>query len=150
MGERASARGCRRVRWPRLLPTLAAVLAGALALAAGGGATGGATIADAPSLPPAATMIGNTSSDPVSTIGLNLGPGPACPGDGEFWSLSLIAGDQVTLKGTALPPAAQMFVDIFPPGTTDADVAATKPLLSDPLVSVELTAASTGTYPVLI
>lgn len=101
-------------------------------------------------MPIAVTLEGNTTSDPLDTASENLGPGADCPGAGEFWVVSLIAGDQVTLKGTSLAPAAQLYVDIFPAGTTDADLASVQPLLSDPLGSVSLSATKTGVYPILI
>src|SRR5579884_3620343 len=113
-------------------------------------AVGGAAIAGAPTAKVATTLDGNTSSDDVNRAGAELGPGPVCPGDGEFWLASLTRGDRVTIKGSGLAPAAQMYVDIFPPGTTDGNLSEAKPLVSAPLVMLELTAPDSGVYPILI
>jgi hypothetical protein len=123
----------------------AAVLAGGAQ-----GAGGGSTISAAPPVPLAFTVSGNTSSDAVTNTGGNLGPGAQCPGDGEFWIASLVEGDEVTLKGAALAPSVQMYVDVYAPGTSDATVATAKPLVSAPLVSTGFTATRSGAYPILV
>jgi hypothetical protein len=123
------------------------VLAGPVAAAS---SSGGASIASAPAAPPATTLNGNTSSDDVETVDVSLGPGTACPGDGEFWLLSLTKGDELRLEGAVLAPAAQIYVDVFEPGTTDQSLATTKPLLSDALGDSVLKADRSGKYPVLI
>lgn len=147
--RQAAKRGCRgRVRAAALLALVAA--APNAFLAGQARAAGGPTIAAAPPVPIAVTLNGNTYTDQLDSVTENLGPSASCPGSGEFWVVSLIAGDQVTLKGTSLAPAAQLWVDIFPAGTTDADLPTTQPLVSDPLGSLSLTATKTGIYPILI
>lgn len=120
----------------------------ASSLATTGG--GGVTIAAGPAVPNATTLNGNTSTDDLSAATENLGPSPGCPGNGEFWNLSLVDGDAVTLKGTGLAPSAGTYVDIFPAGTKDATLAGTAPIASAALVTLEIVATKSGVYPILI
>jgi hypothetical protein len=113
-------------------------------------AGGGASIAAAPDAAPGITLSGNTSSDDVAQLSSGLGPGGSCPGDGELWLLSLTKGDVLRLQGTALAPAAQMWLDLYPPGTTDETLGSAKPVLSGALGDATTTAPQSGKYPLLI
>ena len=145
VGSRARGRGIGL----GLLAALAATLVvTATSVASTGG--GGATIASGPAVPNAATLNGNTSTDDLSTATANLGPTTGCPGNGEFWNMSLIDGDAVTLKGVGLAPSAGMYVDIFPAGTKDATLAGTAPVVSAALVTVQIVATKSGVYPIMI
>lgn len=125
----------------------AAVVAASSVASTGGGGT---TIAAASPVPVATTLNGNTSSDEVSTATANLGPSAGCPGNGEFWTMALVDGDAVTIKGTGLAPAAETWIDVFPAGTKDSTVSGTAPIVSSALVSAELIATKTGDYPIFI
>lgn len=118
--------------------------------AAAEGAGGGASIAAAPDAPLGVTLNGNTSSDDVANVPASLGPGASCPGDGEFWVLSLTQGDELRVEGTGLAPAAQIWLDLFEPGTTDQTLGSAAPVLSKPLGDASVTVARSGKYPVLI
>jgi hypothetical protein len=139
-----------RSRLRRLAILLVGALAVAFAIAGVALGDGSPTIAGASPVPLGSTLIGNTSSDPVSTVIVPFGSGAGCTGAGEFWTVKLLAGDEVTIAGASLSPAAGMYVDLFPAGTSDADVAGAKPLLSEPLVTATTDITASGTYPVLI
>ncbi len=134
------------------LVVLAAVAAttvlSASAVASTGG--GGATIASGPAVPNATTLNGNTSSDDLSAATENLGPTGSCPGNGEFWNMSLVDGDAVTLKGSGLAPSAGMYVDVFPAGTKDFTLAGTAPVATAELVTLQIVATKSGVYPIMI
>jgi hypothetical protein len=139
--------GCDRTRGVLLAQLLCLV---ALLTAPASSGSGGVSIAGAPDVTPWVTLNGNTSSDEVTQVSSGLGPGGSCPGDGEFWVVTLTKGDVLRLQGAGLAPAAQMWLDLYPPGTTDETLASASPVLSRPLGDATTTAARSGKYPVLI
>ena len=69
------------------------------------GPGGGNTVENAPLLTPGVTVSGNTAAD--NDISHNLNSDAACTKDEELWTLNLIAGDNVTLKGADEAPGVK-------------------------------------------
>lgn len=79
---------------------------------------------NAPLALPGKQQSGNTASDQMaSTRGV-------CGGSSEeYWVLPLQVGDKAVLQGTEIAPASGICVDIFPDGTTDANIANAVPFV---------------------
>jgi hypothetical protein len=97
---------------------LAAVCVCSLALVADAKADGGGTIATAPLLTPGQTVSGNTTSDPAK-IAHKLESMPDCTTDEELWTVNLIAGEQILLRGPTSSPASNFRVEAVPPGVNE-------------------------------
>jgi hypothetical protein len=117
------------------------------------GTGGGTTVETAPLLVPGQTVAGNTAQNSVITQG-RLPSTPDCMNDEELWSVNLVAGDQVLLKGQLEAPAWAFDVDALPPGVTDAQFFGSIPIagshtgsLSDGL---SFTASKTGKWLVVV
>jgi hypothetical protein len=78
----------------------------------------------APLALPGKQQSGNTASDQMAfTRGV-------CGGSSEeYWVLPVQAGDKVVLQGAEIAPASGICVDIFPNGTTDANIANAVPVV---------------------
>jgi len=88
-------------------------------------------IASAPVLRPGVEVSGDTSTDET--------------GDG---SISLVAGDQVLIKGTAVSPAHHFGIGFFPAGTTDRNLGKAIAVVSSfpRRGPIRFTARSSGTH----
>jgi hypothetical protein len=94
-----------------------------LAVAGAAAASGGTSIAKAPLLASTAKLSGDTTSD-LTTPGDNgIGFDSGCWHDLEFWRVELGAGDAATFSGGGIDPGDNFELGIFPPGTTDANLA---------------------------
>ncbi len=100
----------------------ASALLATLVLAGPAAAAGGKTIASPPLLHPGAKAAGDTSRDETGdgSIGSNASQG--CWNDVEYWRIALAAGDQLLIRGTALSPAHDFGIGLFPAGTTDRNL----------------------------
>jgi hypothetical protein len=85
---------------------------------------------------------GNTATDQMNSVrGVCGGPSE------EYWILPIYQGDKVVLQGTETPPASGICADIFPPGTTNANIAQAVPVVEVPLTQgVTFTASQEGRY----
>jgi hypothetical protein len=122
-------------------------------LIAVGGATasGGTSIAGAPLVQSGVQESANTVTDATSQGSEGIGRTSGCWTDLEYWRLPLVAGDDVLITGGAVSPGANLEIAVFPPGTTNANIANAS-AVGDGLPlgrGLHFTASSTGTYPVV-
>jgi len=87
---------------------------------------GGSTIASAPALSNGVTVSGNTAAD--QTITRSLAALPVCTKDEELWTLNLVAGEHVLLKGQTEEPGRGFIVQAIPPGVSEATLLGTSPI----------------------
>lgn len=117
------------------------------------GASGTITVVGAPSVTPGVQYFGNTSSD---------GAAGGVTDPGEFWSLNLVAGDQVGINVESTPNGSyqnDMGALVYPAGTSDATMSSSNTISTN--VSsfsssstasevIDFTAPSTGVYPIYV
>ena len=94
-------------------------------------------------------MTENSQIDQTAPGGDSVGQG--CFVDVEYWRLPLTAGDHVVIKGTETSPGRGFQVALFPPGTTDKNVASASSVAHGYVAErlLKFTARSTGVYPVI-
>jgi hypothetical protein len=133
-----------------LVAALAVVTA--LLLSGSALAAGGTSIAGAPVIRPGVSQTANTNTD-ATLDGASRGPqAVGCWVDFEYWLLPLSAGQRVEIQGAPIPPMTDLELGIFPPGTTDANIAAAQPTLTGFPTgghSLSFTAAASGNYVVV-
>jgi hypothetical protein len=114
-------------------------------------AQGGATIATAPALTSGVTVSGNTAADTVISHTLASLP---CVHDEELWTLNLVAGEHVLLKGQLEAPANEFTVEAVPPGISESTLVGTSPISgvsSGSLQSgVSFSASKSGTWLIVV
>lgn len=117
------------------------------------GASGTITVNGAPSVTPGVQYFGNTLTE--GTAGGATDPG-------EFWSLNLVAGDQVGINVESTPNGYyqnDMGALVYPAGTSDATVASSNTIStnassfsgsSTASEVIDFIAPSTGIYPIYV
>jgi hypothetical protein len=124
------------------------VLVVALAAAGAATASGGRSIRSAPTISPGTNVSENSAVDETAPGGDNVGQG--CFIDVEYWRLPLTAGDRVEIKGKETSPGRGFLLAVFPPGTTDKNVARASSVAHGYTAErpLRFTVRSTGVYPV--
>ncbi len=119
-------------------------------MAAAAEGSGGATIASAPAVTAGAATTGNTATDPTSQASQSDVTG--CWIDLEYWRVPLTVGDKVTVAGSAVSPAYNVELGVFPAGTSDASISSTAAIKTVLLshVPIKFTATATGSYPIVV
>jgi hypothetical protein len=102
------------------------ICVGVLSPATNAAAQGGATVAAAPSLSSGVTVSGNTAADVV--ISYSLSSLPWCSRDEELWTLNLVAGEKVLLKGLTEAPGSRFIVQAIPPSVSEPALLGTSPI----------------------
>jgi hypothetical protein len=130
---------------------LAFGMASALVVVSGAAAAGGTSVATGPIVRAGIQQAADTASDPTSRHTVGSEESRGCWNDLEYWRLPLAAGDQVLIKASALSPAANFAVGIFPAGTTDRTIHNVAALLNafPSGGPIQFTARATGTYPIV-
>src|SRR5438477_1055442 len=101
----------------RVSVAVPAMISALVAVGAAAG-SGGTSIASAPVIRPGVQLSGDTSTDATANGSIGSEESTGCWDDVEYWRLSLTAGDQVLIKGTAVSPAHHFGIGLFPAGTT--------------------------------
>ncbi len=141
----------RLTRPARFLVLLVFGLLSALLVVGAAAASGGTTIAAAPLIQSGAQETGNTAADSTTEGSEGIGQSSGCWNDLEYWRLPLVVGDSVLISGGAVSPGANFEIAVFPPGTTNANIANASAVEDGlPLSrSLHFTADATGTYPLV-
>jgi hypothetical protein len=143
---------CADSRCVHRCPISALVLASALVAAGSATAAGGTSIAAAPIVRAGVEATGDTAGDSTADGSVGSDESPGCWNDVEYWRLRLAAGDEVSIKGTAVSPAYHFGIGIFPAGTSDRNIGRAVAFMSDfpKRNPIRYAARSSGTYPLVI
>jgi hypothetical protein len=131
---------------------LALATAGALVAATSAVAGGGTSISRAASVTLGAQESENTATDPTASGANGVGISSGCFTDLEYWSVTLQAGDAVTISAQTLGSAYNFQVAVFPPGTTDANISSATAVKSGfpSEAPFKFTAPLSGRYPIAV
>lgn len=148
--EQAALRALQRPGLRSGVLALAAV--GALVATAPALAGGGTSISRAASVTLGAQESENTATDPTASGANGVGVSSGCFTDLEYWSVTLQAGDAVTISAQTLGSAYNFQVAVFPPGTTDANISSATAVKSGfpSEASFKFTAPLSGRYPIAV